>query len=225
MNFEIDGVLNQVVRVDLEPGEGVWVQRRSLVSLSPGIRWTVRVPGGVPGMFLRALSGESFFLVRAEAREAGTVDLASTEPSIVYPWDLSKGPVTTLRGNFLGAVGDVDIEVAVARRPLAAFFGGAGLLLQTVRGTGTAFIAVKGDLTAYELESGGAIRVSTGNLAAFGATVDYDVRLVGGCRKMVFGGEGAVMTRIAGPGLALTQSLQRKGQTFLKILKILEMFA
>ena len=225
MRYEIEGMLNQVLNVELMPGERVWAQKRSLVSLSPGVRWTVKVPGGVPGMVMRALSGESFFLVRAEAREAGTVSLASTEPSIIYAWDLSRGPVTTLRGNFLGAVGDVAIEVGVAPRPLAALFGGVGLLLQTIRGTGTAFISVKGDLTEYDLDAGRAIRVSTGNLAAFGSTVDYDVRLVGGCRKMVFGGEGAVMTRIAGPGLALTQSLKRRGQTFLKILKFLEMFA
>ena len=32
--------------------------------------------------------------------------------------------------------------------------------------------------------------VSTGNLAAFSAEVDYDIRGVGGCRRMIFGGEG-----------------------------------
>jgi uncharacterized protein (AIM24 family) len=119
-------------------------------------------------------------------------------------------------------VGDVQIEVGIARRPLAAFFGGMGMLLQTVYGTGTVYVAVNGDLTEYALRENVAVRVATGNLAAFSGETDYDVRLVGGCRKMVFGGEGALMTRIAGPGTALTQSLKRGEKPLLKILKLLE---
>ncbi|MHC4599320.1 MAG: AIM24 family protein [Planctomycetota bacterium] len=224
MEYEVSGVLNQILRVRMEAGEKVWASKRSLVSFSPGVKWRVRVPGGLVGMVMRYFSGESFFLIHAEAGNAGILNLASTEPSVIHAWDLAQGPVTTLRGNFLAAVGNVSIEVGIARRPLAAMFGGAGLLLQTVYGEGTVFVAAKGDLTRYELEAGRGIRISTGNLAAFSREIDYDIRFVGGCRKMVFGGEGALMTRVAGPGTALTQSLKRKGKTFIKILKLLSNF-
>lgn len=225
MRTEIAGVLNQVLKIQMDPGERVWAQKQALVSLTAGLRWTVKVPGGIPGMILRYLSGESFFLVRADAVEAGTLHLAAKEPSVIYPWDLSEGPVTTLRGNFLAATGDVRIEVGIARRPLAALLGGAGLLLQTVSGTGTAYISAKGDVREVRLAEGAGIRVATGNLAAFGGTVDYDVRLTGGLKKILLGGEGAVMTRIGGPGLALTQSLKRRVRTGKKILKVLQSFA
>jgi uncharacterized protein (AIM24 family) len=214
MEYQIDGMLNQVLRVGLETGEQVWASKKSLVSFSPGVSWSVKVPGGITGMLMRYFSGESFFLIRTTAREAGFLNLASTEPSVIYVWDLENGPVTTLRGNFLAAIGDVSIEVGIARRPLAAFFGGAGLLLQTVYGRRTVFIAAKGDLTECDLEEG-----------AFSQDIDYDIRLVGGCRKMIFGGEGALMTRLAGPGQALVQSLKRKGKTLIKILKLLSNFA
>ncbi len=225
MEYRVRGVLNQVLEMDLDPGESVWVQKQGLVSYSPGIRWTPRVPGRVGGMVMRFLSGESFFLLDLLAETGGRVNVASLEPSVIYAWDLAEGPVTTLRGNFLAAQGDVRIEVGVARKPLAAFLGGAGFLLQTVYGTGTVFVAVKGDVTEYRLEEEAAIRVATGNLAAFSREIDFDVRLTGGCRKIVFGGEGAVMTRLGGPGLALTQSAKRSEKPILKLLQILEAFA
>lgn len=223
MKYAVDGVINQVLSLDMEPGESVWVQKQALVSYSPSIRWKPRIPGGIPGMFLRSLSGESVFLLHATAQDPGRMNISSSEPSVVFAWNLANGPVTTLRGNFLAAVGDVAIEVGIARKPLAALFGGAGFLLQTVRGAGTAFISLNGDCTEYDLDEQGAIRVSTGNLAAFSRTTDFDIRLVGGCRKMVFGGEGAIMSRMGGPGLVLVQSMKRTGKPVHKLLKLLEL--
>ncbi|MHC4778772.1 MAG: AIM24 family protein, partial [Planctomycetota bacterium] len=220
MEYTVEGVLNQVLRIRMEKGEKVWASKKSLVSFAPTVNWRVRVPGGFTGMLMRYFSGESFFLVHAQSADEGYLNLSSPEPSVIHAWDLADGPVTTLRGNFLAAVGDVSIEVGIARRPLAAIFGGAGFLLQTVYGKGTVFVAAKGDLTRYDLVDGQGIRVSTGNLAAFSQEIDYDIRFVGGCRKVLFGGEGALITRMAGPGTALTQSLKRKKKAARKLLKI-----
>jgi uncharacterized protein (TIGR00266 family) len=224
MKYAVQGVINQVLALEMEPGDSVWAQRRSLVSYTPGIRWSVRVPGGLPGMIARALSEESFFLLRAGADAPGVLHLAATQPSVIYAWDLAQGPVTTMRGNFLAAVGDVQISVGIASRPLAAFFGGMGLLLQTVYGTGTVFIVPSGDLAEVRLAEREGMRVSTGNLAAYSRTLDYDVRWVGGVFKILLGGEGAIMTRIGGPGLALVQSVKRKAHPFRKAWKILNLF-
>jgi uncharacterized protein (AIM24 family) len=55
--------------------------------------------------------------------------------------------------------------------------------------------------------------VSSGNLAAFADTVDYRIRGVGGCVKMIFGREGVFMTELEGPGRVLLQSLKRVSGT------------
>jgi uncharacterized protein (AIM24 family) len=88
-------------------------------------------------------------------------------------------------------------------------FGGAGLLLQKVSGRGQALIGVAGDLEAFELQPGESLRVSSGNLAAMSAEVDYDIEFVGGLGKSLFGGEGLFMTKLTGPGHVLTQTLKR----------------
>ncbi len=170
MQFTVEGVVNQVLALRMEPGESVWAQRRSLVSYTPGLSWSVRVPGGIPGMAMRALSEESFFLLRVKAGSAGVLHLAAATPSVIYAWDLAQGPVTTMRGNFLAAVGDVEIQVGIASRPLAALFGGMGLLLQTVYGTGTVFIVPSGDITEVRLGEREGLRVWTTTCAGWGGS-------------------------------------------------------
>ena len=85
----------------------------------------------------------------------------------------------------------------------------AGLFLQHVSGSGIALIHGSGDFVEHDLAAGASLLVSTGNLAAFADSVDYDIQGVAGCRRIAFGGEGLFMTRLTGPGRVLLQSLKR----------------
>jgi uncharacterized protein (AIM24 family) len=123
---------------------------------------------------------------------------------------LQNGPVLATRGAFLAAWGEnISIDVAVAKRTGAALFGGVGLFLQRVSGTGTVLVHAHGDFIDVQLDVGERILVSTGNVAAFSADVDYDIQGVGGVRKALFGREGLFMTRLTGAGRVLLQSLKR----------------
>ena len=101
------------------------------------------------------------------------------------------------------------IDVRVAKRAGAAFFGGAGLFLQRISGSGTVLVHGSGDFIDRDLAQGEAVLVSTGSLAAFAESVDYDIQGVAGCRRVAFGGEGLFMTRLSGPGRVLLQTLKR----------------
>src|SRR5690606_21002599 len=91
----------------------------------------------------------------------------------------------------------------------AMFFGGAGLFLQKLSGRGIAIVHGAGDFIEHRLDPGEKLLVSTGNLAVFSAEVRYGVRGVGGCRKVLFGGEGLFMTELTGPGWVMLQSLKK----------------
>lgn len=211
MTHEIHGKIAQFARLEFGEGETTWLSRGSLMGHSPQVSWKLRIPGGVSGATRRALSGEGMALVLAEASAANQYALiTSNAPGRIIEWDLKMGPVFATRGSFLAAWGDtITIDVAVAKRAGAAFFGGAGLLLQRVSGTGTVLIYAHGDFTDIQLEDRERILVSTGNLAAFAADVDYDIQGVGGVRNALFGREGLFMTRLTGPGRVLLQSLKR----------------
>jgi len=210
VKHEINGEFAQFVRLTFAHGDACWAGRGAIMSYADGIDWRLRVPGGVAGAARRMLSGEGMGLAYLSARRAGaTASLASNQPGRIFSWNLDDGPVITTRGSFLAAWGQVDITVTIARRAGAALFGGAGLFLQQVSGRGTALIHGSGDLDDRQLAAGESLTVSSGNLAAFTDTIDYDIRYVGGARKALFGGEGLFMTRLTGPGRVLVQSLKR----------------
>ncbi len=212
MRYDISGEIAQRARLEFDPGEFLWASKGSIVAYTPGLNWRLRVPGGLEGAFRRSLAGEGVSLTYLDTQQSGQVALlAANMPGKIQTWDLqTDGPVIATRGSFLAAWGeDVNINVTIARRAGAAFFGGAGLFLQKLSGVGTVLIHGSGDFEERRLDSGESLLVSTGNLAAFADTVDYNIKGVGGCLKIVFGGEGLFMTRLEGPGRVLLQTLKR----------------
>lgn len=215
MEYTIHGEIAQRVRLAFAPGEATWLSKGALMAYSEGISWRPRVPGGLGGAVRRSFAGEGVSLTYAEAQGEGQFALiASNAPGHVIAWDLADGPVVATRGSFLAAWGaDVDISVIIARSAGAAFFGGAGLFLQRISGVGTVLLHGSGDFERRDLVQGERLLVSTGNLAAFADSVDYDVQTVGSVGRALFGGEGIFMTRLTGPGAVLLQSLKRGSVT------------
>ena len=108
------------------------------MAYTDGVRWQLRVPGGMDGALRRMLSGEGIALTYIEADRTGQeLLLATSTPGHIAVWDLADGPVVATRGAFMAAWGQIDIDVTIARRAGAALFGGAGLFLQKVSGEGT----------------------------------------------------------------------------------------
>ncbi len=213
MKAEIRGTVAQIAELTMNAGDSIWATRGSIVSYSSHIDWTMKIPGGFSGGAKRILSGEGMALLRIEASKSDQrIVLGANAPGHIAEWDLEKdGPVLTTRGAFLAAWGEsIDISVAVARRVGASLFGGAGLVLQKVSGAGSVLVHGRGDFKRIDLKEGENIFVSTGNLAAFSSGVDYDIQSVGSVRKTLFGKEGFFMTRLAGPGTVLLQTLKKQ---------------
>ena len=180
------------------------------MAYSEGIEWALRIPGGASKAVGRMLSGEGLSLTYVTAqRDGARVVLTANQPGRLATWDLSRGPIVCTQGSFVCALGDVDIDVTVARSAGAAFFGGAGLFLQKLSGTGIAVVHGSGDFLEHQLGAGEKLLVSTGNLALFSGGVSYGVRGVGGCLKSLVGGEGLFMTELTGPGWVMLQSLKK----------------
>jgi uncharacterized protein (TIGR00266 family) len=213
VQYRIHGELAQYACLQFESHETCWAAKGGIMSYTDGIDWALRVPGGVSGAVGRVFAGEGIGLSYLKAaRDGAQASLASNQPGKIFRWDAADGAVLTTRGSFLAAWGDVDITVTIARRAGAAVFGGAGLFLQRISGRGTVLIHGAGDLDDRRLAAGESLTVSTGHLAAFGASVDYDIQYVGGVRKALFSGEGLFMTRLSGPGRVLLQTLKRRNE-------------
>lgn len=208
--FTVDGVIAQSVSMTLNRGQSLWAARGSLLAYSSNIDWTLRVPGGAGKAVSRMLSGEgaSLTYVTPTGPNAKVV-LGANQAGRLVTWDLRRGPIVCTSGSFVAAMGDVDIDVTIAQRAGAALFGGAGLFMQRLSGTGIVVLHGAGDFVERQLEPGEKLLVSTGNLAVFSAGTDYNVRGVGGCLKTLFGGEGMFMAELKGPGWVMLQTLKK----------------
>jgi uncharacterized protein (AIM24 family) len=213
VDIKLDGTVAQSARLTLAESETVWASKGSILAHAAGLKWDIRIPGGLTGALKRSLSGEGISLTYIEATAADQfVMLGANAPGHIEEWNLdASGPVLTTRGAFLAAWGAaINITVAIARRPGAALFGGSGLVLQRIEGSGSVLVRGRGDFRKTELADGEELRVSTGNLAAFSDTVDYNIESVGSLRKSFFSKEGLFMTRLTGPGTVLLQTLKAR---------------
>lgn len=208
MKYTITGDNLQFVNVQLEDGESIQSQGGAMRYMTGNVRMETKAKGGFLKGFKRSLSGDSFFLVRYEATGgSGVVGFGGGAPGKIVDVDVSQGAWTVQRSGHLCSEETVDIDMAFQNKMGSAFFGGEGLVLQRLSGTGIAFIAACGDFNIIDLRPGEKYKVSTSNAVAWQDTVSYDIESVGGIKNALFSGEGLFVTTLTGPGKIIIQSM------------------
>ncbi|HRR66957.1 MAG TPA: TIGR00266 family protein [Methanomassiliicoccales archaeon] len=208
MKYTISGDNLQFVNIEFMPGEMIYSEAGSMVYMSGNVRMEAKATGGVLSGLKRAMAGESFFVTNFYADGGpGLVGFAGNVPGKVMAIDLRGGKQWVLQKTaFLAAEASVALDIAFQRKFGAALFGGEGLILQKVYGEGTAFISGAGDFIEYNLLPGQSLKVSTANVAAWEASVSYDIQSLG-VKTALFGGEGLFVTTLTGPGKVVVQSM------------------
>jgi uncharacterized protein (AIM24 family) len=116
------------------------------------------------------------------------------------------GDLICQKDAFLCAAKVTSVSMAFNRKLGAGFFGGEGFILQKLEGDGLAFLHAGGTVVKREL-NGETLRVDTGCIVAFDATVEYSIEAAGGLKSMLFGGEGLFLATLKGHGTVWLQSL------------------
>ncbi|MFB6353857.1 MAG: TIGR00266 family protein [Halobacteriales archaeon] len=193
-----------LLTVDLDAGESVRAEAGAMVAHDDGIDVETSTSGGLLDSVKRSvLGGESFFQNTYTAREPGTVSFAPPLPGDVVRHDLAGEPLFVQSGAFLASAAALDLDTAFGGAK--TFFGGEGLFLLELSGTGPAFLASYGAIQARELAPGERFVVDTGHVVAFESSTTFDVRRVGGLKSTLFSGEGLVCD-FEGPGRVWLQS-------------------
>ena len=202
LSYTIEGDDFQMIRIQLKPGEAIRAEPGSFMWMEQGVEMDTSTGGGILSGLKRAIGGESFFITTFtnEGSAPATVGFAAPYPGKILTADLSRGTIMAQRDCYLCSTTDAEISVAFNRRLGAGFFGGEGFILQKISGRGTAFLHASGAIVERELAAGESLRVDTGCLVAFEATVDYDIQMVKGIKTMLFGGEGLFYALLRGPG-------------------------
>ena len=208
MKYTITGDNLQFVNVELQPGEEFNSVAGAMAYMSGNMRMESKMEGGLMAGLKRSLSGASLFLLRyAPQGGVGTVGLAGKAPGKVLDIDVGLGSWIVQKTGYLGSEITVNLDMALQKRLGSMMFGGEGLILQRLFGSGLAFIHACGDLNVVDLAPGEQYKVSTANAVAWEDTVSYDISAVGGIKTALFSGEGLFVTTLTGPGKIVIQSM------------------
>ena len=209
------------MEVELDPQEGVIAEPGTFMTMEDGIKMETifgdgskndsSFMGKIFGAGKRLLTGESLFMTVFYNTIMGKkkVTFASPYPGKIIPLDLSLngGKFICQKDAFLCAAKGVSIGIEFSRRLGRGLFGGEGFIMQKLEGDGMAFVHAGGTMMKKELLPGERLKVDTGCIVGFDASVNYDIEFVGGIKNTLFGGEGVFFATLTGPGTVYIQSL------------------
>lgn len=221
IDYQVIGEEMQYVEVELDPGETAIAEAGSFMMMDDGIRMdTIFGDGsGRQSSFLdklfaagkRVIVGESLFLTAYTNVGEGKrrVSFAAPYPGKIIPLDLMKlgNRVICQKDAFLCAAKGVTIGIEFQKKLGTGLFGGEGFIMERLEGDGMAFMHAGGHVLQRDLRPGELLRIDTGCIVGFTATVNYDIEFVGGIRNAVFGGEGVFFATLRGPGTVWIQTL------------------
>lgn len=209
LKYTIEGGNLPVVICYPEAGQTICTERGAMSWMSPNMAMETTSGGGLKKMLGRMFSGESIFLNEYTPQGgAGLIAFSSSFPGSIIACELSPGNgIIVQKSGFLAMEKGLDLSVHFQKRLGNVFFGGEGLIMQKVEGTGTVFLEIDGYCKTYDLAPGQSIIVDTGYLAAMSESCTMEVVSVKGVKNMFLGGEGWFHTRITGPGRIYIQSM------------------
>lgn len=202
LKYHIRGTVQQTVGIDLNPGQTIFSDTGAMSWMTATVNMSTNTGGGLGGMFKRALSGASAFIIDFTVNGGpGQVAFSTDFPGKVLAFDLDAGQSVIMhRHAFICAEKSVALDIFFTKKLGAGMFGGEGFVLQKLTGPGMVFAELDGDAIEYHLQPGQVMKVEPGHVAMFEASVTFDITMIKGMTNILFGGEGLFLATLTGPG-------------------------
>ncbi len=191
--------------VRLQPEQSIMAEAGAMVSMSANVELQSQMKGGLMGALKRAVGGESAFVSTFTARGGpGEVTFAPGSPGDIAAIELSNQMFFVQSSSYLA--GDASLKVDTQWGGAKSFFGGEGLFVLQVQGTGLLLLSSFGAIHRKTLAPGERYVVDTGHLVAWEGTTQYTLRkAAAGFFRSFVSGEG-IVAEFTGPGELLIQT-------------------
>lgn len=191
--------------VQLQPEQSIMAEAGAMVSMSANVELISQMKGGLMGALKRAVGGESAFVSTFTARRGpGEVTFAPGAPGDIAAIEMSNQMFFVQSSSYLA--GDGSLTVDTKWGGAKSFFGGEGLFVLQVHGTGLLLLSSFGAIHRKRLGPGERYVVDTGHLVAWEGTTQYTLRkAAAGFFRSMLSGEG-VVAEFSGPGEILIQT-------------------
>jgi uncharacterized protein (TIGR00266 family) len=177
-----------------------------MVSMSANVDLHSEMKGGVFGALKRAVGGESAFVSTFTAKGGpGEVTFAPGAPGDVAGIEMRGQTFMVQSSSYLA--GDMSLDVDTKFGGAKSFFGGEGLFVLQVSGTGLLLVSSFGAIHRKVLRAGERYVIDTGHLVAWEGHMQYNIRKAAksGFLRSFLSGEGMVAD-FSGPGEILIQT-------------------
>ena len=203
--------------VKLQPEQAIHAEAGAMVSMSANVDLHSEMKGGVLGALKRAVGGESAFVSTFTAKGGpGEVTFAPGAPGDVAGIEMRGQTFMVQSSSYLA--GDMSLVVDTKFGGAKSFFGGEGLFVLQVSGTGLLLVSSFGSIHRKTLRPGEQYVIDTGHLVAWEGHMQYNLRKAAksGFLRSFLSGEGMV-AEFTGPGEILIQT--RNLAAFASLLK------
>ncbi|HEY9285816.1 MAG TPA: TIGR00266 family protein [Pyrinomonadaceae bacterium] len=192
-----------VVRLQAE--QPIMAEAGAMVSMSANVELQSQMKGGLMGALKRAVGGESAFVSTFTARGGpGEVTFAPGGPGDIAALEMQNQTFFVQSSSYLA--GDSSLVVDTRWGGAKSFFGGEGLFVMQVQGTGLLLVSSFGAIHRKRLAPGERYVVDTGHLVAWEGHMQYQLRkATAGFFRSFVSGEG-IVAEFAGPGELLIQT-------------------
>lgn len=189
----------------LQPEQSIQAESGAMVSMSANVELQSQMKGGVFGALKRAVGGESAFVSTFTARGGpGEVTLAPGGPGDIAAVEMAHQAFFVQSSSYLA--GDVGLVIDTKWGGAKSFFGGEGLFVLQVQGTGVLLVSSFGAIHRKRLAPGERYVIDTGHLVAWEGTTAYTLRkAASGFFRSMVSGEG-IVAEFVGPGEILIQT-------------------
>lgn len=174
----------------LGSGEHIKAEAGAMVTMTNGLEVETKMGSGFLSAIKRKLfGGESFFFNYYRATCPADLVLAPDMPGDILPLRLQGQTILVQASSYLASVDSVHVQSRFGG--LKTLFGGEGLFLLEVSGTGEVFLNSYGAIIPIEVNS--RYTIDTGHIVAFDSSLQFEVKRAGGSWKSTFlSGEGLV---------------------------------
>ena len=194
-----------LVVIQLQPEQSILAEAGAMVSMSANVELQSEMKGGFFGAIKRAAGGESAFVSTFTARGgAGEVCFAPGAPGDIAALELNNQTFFVQSSSYLA--GDAGLAVDTKWGGAKNFFGGEGLFVLQVTGSGLLLLSSFGAIHRKRLQPGERYVVDTGHLVAWEGSTQYSLRkAAAGFWRSMMSGEG-IVSEFIGPGEILIQT-------------------
>jgi uncharacterized protein (TIGR00266 family) len=192
--------------LQLQAEQSISAEAGAMVSMSANVDLHSQMKGGVFGALKRAVGGESAFVSTFTAKGGpGEVTLAPGAPGDIAGIEMQNQTFKVQSSSYLA--GDTSLQVDTKFGGAKSFFGGEGLFVLEVSGTGLLLVASFGAIYRKALKPGEQYVIDTGHLVAWEGNMQYNLRKAAksGFFRSMMSGEGLV-AEFTGPGEILIQT-------------------